>query len=491
VQRIRNVIHLFKRRQVFVLRCITFLFFPYSILGCDSAGSGLRTYFTEEIHIDSIHRIILINGPSELNFSGKTPEVIRLQDGSAFLVHQSPLNQPAIRMKNEWYTIFFTGFPILEIDASEPLPFNKRRIKGAIRCRKEEDSTACYYTEIWRRGASSLGYPKPSFRLNIFEDSAYTKKVKGSLVAGDSYKRWILLGLANENLLLNTFIAQSIWKTSGATYFSSITPLPYPFVELFYRGSYQGCYLAVPRPSEKVMAMNKSAKGQVLLKVRTWESVVFAYNLNLPPPKESHQKRHWAGVRELHPQTGEGLAFMEQTYHVVNSGSEREFNLHIEQYFSLSNLVDFFLFTNLLHALDNQGKNILWYRPGANSPYLAYPWDLDMVFGHTSAIGLDTTIRILKDNKLFGRLWCKDAPFYFQDSCKVRWRELRNKAWSNAELWNLFYSTFSLLNRQRIYCREELVNPHFQLNLNWLNYYVYYFKRKLHFMDALFLAEEV
>jgi len=441
----------------------------------------------QSIHADSTQRVLLIQASAHLNVPTQTPEVLILPDGSRALVHSGENGIPQIWRKGEAWKIYFTELPVITIDAPEAIPFNKRRLKGTVESWNNDSLIESLHLEIWRRGSTSLSYPKPSFRLNLYHDMEYQVRGKGKLGADIERRKWILLAMTHEKLLFNNYIAYQLWNRSGGRRMPGVKPLPMNYVEVFYRGQYQGCYLQIPRPSEKELSTSVSSEGKVLVKVRTWQAGLFRPIDGLPPTKQDNQRENWAGTRELYPRNGEGLAFLEKTFHTVWSGKDPEFISWVTENFSLPNLVDLFLFVNLLNAQDNVGKNLFWFKPEQKAPYYAIPWDLDVVFGHYIPNSeTDTSLRLLNTNRLLERLWEMNEPFHFKEKCKERWQELRKGPWQNDSVWTTFSETFHFLNKQRIYQRENLANPVFHYNPYWLNWYEYYFRRKVRFLDRLF-----
>jgi hypothetical protein len=139
--------------------------------------------------------------------------------------------------------------------------------------------------------------------------------------------------------------------------------------------------------------------------------------------------------------------------HFVIHSRRADFVAHVGEYFDIPALIDYYLFTNMLAAIDNHGKNMFWavYDKEADKRITPMPWDLDCTVGQPWALRfgsqyvspyypLHTAIfvieRLIRSNAL-----------QFTDRTVKRYHELRKGC----------FSTDSLITRYRYY-HDLLVN---------------------------------
>ena len=128
--------------------------------------------------------------------------------------------------------------------------------------------------------------------------------------------------------------------------------------------------------------------------------------------------------------------------------------------FDLRNAADYYIFVNLIFALDNLGKNLYTAPYDIDNPYFFVGWDFDASFGNFfTGRRMPTSSNILKNN-LFTRL---DKNKNFVDEVKSRWNFLRGDELGTLKLQEKFQEAFEYLKNNGAYEREAL-NRSLQFN---------------------------
>jgi hypothetical protein len=145
---------------------------------------------------------------------------------------------------------------------------------------------------------------------------------------------------------------------------------------------------------------------------------------------------------------------------VVNSTDE-EFSQHVSEYFDIPVIIDYYLFINVLSALDNEGKNMYWavYDQQNDKKLTLAVWDLDLTVGSKY---LDYYYDGFSSPE-FGKLNVlniitrleKNNVDNFNEKVLERYYSLRKTFFSNENLINRYQNYYDLLKLSGAAEREE------------------------------------
>jgi hypothetical protein len=181
----------------------------------------------------------------------------------------------------------------------------------------------------------------------------------------------------------------------------------------------------------------------------------------------------------------------------VASSPDEGFYSRIEGQFDSDNMVDYFIFFNLVHAKDNAGKNIFIAKYDAGTPYFYVPWDLDLTFGYSWTSGNIFQYQRENGNSiiingLYKRQLLNFAPDGFVAKLRQRWHDLRmSKIISTEHLISLFQLNYDYLHSNGVYKREAIAWPeYFNSNLdaellyvsNWIGHHVSYLDKEFEYV---------
>jgi len=173
-------------------------------------------------------------------------------------------------------------------------------------------------------------------------------------------------------------------------------------VELFINDSYEGVYNLMEKLDEHILQFNKYQyeTGGVMYKAMGYgEGSTSFYSCCAPFP-EGFLWESWEQIYPAHEAMWEPLETMR--YLVVHSDDE-EFGSQIGEVADIEMLADYYLYINLLMALDNIGKNTFLARFNSSSPFFILPWDVEASLGKLWD-GQDAVEHIMATNNLFNRL---------------------------------------------------------------------------------------
>ncbi len=272
-----------------------------------------------------------------------------------------------------------------------------------------------YLMGIEVRGGFSQTFPKQSFSVELWEDAQGDEKVSESVLGLRIDDDWILDGLWNEPVRVRDVISHALWLEIVRHPYGQAEPksklgIDTVFSELFLNGHYRGIYFLSEKIDRKQLGLKRlegsMLKGE-LYKGTSWgDGVTFDGLENF-----SNSRDKWSGYEAKYPdEIGElDWTNLHRFVDFTIRSNRNTFNESILEKVDLENMVDYFIFLNIVYATDNRGKNIYTARYDSNSPYFFVPWDLDGTFGNDWR-GERTNVsdRILS-NGLYSRLLENDA----------------------------------------------------------------------------------
>ena len=396
-----------------------------------------------------------------------------------------------IKYQDKGYTLYITSLPLIKISVTDSIK-DEPKIASTFYYANQDTIFKATAGIEWR-GNISLKFPKKTYDLEFWSDSE-TKKSRD--VRFDPLRKdddWILDGLYNEPLRLRSYISNKLWlelRKSTKENTKQQAGIDLLFTEVFLNGSYIGLYCLTEQVDRKLLNLKEYADGKVhgeLFKAGSYQGAPSF----VKAPEYKNLFPHWAGYEMVYPVI-DYKSYWNNVYDLttfVISSEKEEFKASIWSRMDKQNVMDYFIFVNLIRATDNLGKNFYLARRDSSSLYYFVPWDLDGVLG-TIQDGkrIPTTDDILS-NGLFDRL-LKDNPQEFKKDLKNRWKYLRESIFKTSHLENRIASLHQKLKNENIYERELATWPsdksledHYEYMDNWL-------KKRLIYLDSYFSSLE-
>jgi len=391
------------------------------------------------------------------------------------------------------FQFYFTSLPVIAINCGYEIPIDFRvtsRVKLVDNLGDELNSWA----GIRIRGGTSVYFPKKSYRLEFLEDSIGPSTRDVSLLGLRNDDDWLLLSMFNEPLKLRNMTCHALWQKIHEPYYKSEEPnlvagTRTKYIEVFLNGNYYGLYLIAERVDRKQLKLRKFELDPEnfgeLFKAQEWGQGVVSFNWLAP---YSNSSRTWDGYEKKYPNVNlitewNGLYSFKEF--VLQSG-DQQFRNEIFNHIDKDNAVDYFIFINVLRALDNTGKNTYMGRYKKDQPYFYTPWDLDATLGMYYDGTEDSYFQGILTNGLYNRLLEDCNTGGFISSLQTRWTELRSGILQTDTIMTTFNSHFNTLNDNGNYARENLAwnqytfNPaHLDYTENWLNNRFYWLDEQI------------
>lgn len=426
----------------------------------------LINQLTSEINEQTTTGFDKILTDDEYNF---TETIHNFQNGQAYKTIKTSTSQE--------YTFYFTELPIIHIQVNENL--NAKDYKVARFTMSESNQT--FHSELMgirHRGASSLSFPKKSFRIEFWEDSSGTVNKDMQFLDMRKDDDWNLQSLINEPLRINSKANYKLWTQIDTLYYSDLEPeasnsLKMRFTEVFINGVYQGVYSLSERLDRKQLKLKKFKNGKIkgeMYKGINWTSTTRfeeAPTIQVTPEWEGWRLRHPDPVDEIIDWTN----FHELISFVAYSSDDYFFE-HVEEKFHIDNLINHFIFINTMRNYDALGNNLHVARYKQGEPYLFIPWDLDHSWGlDHKGVYLPNIAGINAKNLTFERLLDDCSKGGFNERLSERWFTLRaNNIISHTNIMNLLTDDYNYLEENGVYIREEAKWGHLTHPANQLDY---------------------
>jgi hypothetical protein len=272
-----------------------------------------------------------------------------------------------VKHNNTQYTLYFSKFPLLAINADQKFVDEPKRSANFVYADFNEIKKSVVGIEL--RGGSSQYFPKKTYDLEFWEDATGddNKDMRfGDLREDDD---WILDALYNEPLRLRAFSAHKLWLDMHTPFYlaeeeDAKSGADVMYVEVFLNNTYNGIYMLSEQVDSKQLELKSFKKDKIRGELYKSEAILNHATYFANATSYDNTQDTWDGFVDF----------------VANS-SDGEFDAGIAERVHIGNALDYFIFLNVLRAVDNRGKNYYIGKYNQKSPYFLVPWDLDGTFG--------------------------------------------------------------------------------------------------------------
>ena len=446
--------------------------------------------------IDHMHKIIVWQIDTTFASALKNKNIKIIQFNEDFELNGSLTelqNNYKVSVSNRKgdYVLYSTRLPIINISVEQPIN-NATKVPACLTYHNNENYIKSVFG-IEYRGNFSLSFPKKTYDLEFWTDSISKASldVKFSGLRNDD--DWIIDGLYNEPLRLRSFVASKLWTKIHKPYYKALEPkaksgIGAKFVEVFKNDSYLGLHALTEAVDRKLLKL-KVYKGTTvfgeLFKASSYEGAPSF----VKAPKYNNIFPHWGGFEMRYPVI-DYTSHWNNVYTLVDAvanGSDAVFAKAFEQQLNVDNVIDYFLFVNLLRATDNLGKNYYLGKYDKGEPYFFVPWDLDGVLGIIQDGKKIATTNDILSNNLFDRL-LKLNPNGYKNKLKQKWELLRKTAFSTKVLTAEIDTHYNRLKQEKIYEREQILWNNATNDAENYDYLKQWLLDRLSFLDGYFNA---
>lgn len=337
--------------------------------------------------------------------------------------------------------IQFTYWPVIQIYGNyEKRPYHDGTVIVTI---PDSSSQETIYSRV-RWAGSSTAYPqrnKHNFHLKFYTDEARTKEHEKemSFFGLRSDFHWRLDAGQIDFSRVRNRVAAEIWADfASAPYYASYepkTPRSYvrgDFVEVFLNDEYMGIYILNEHMDRQQLKLKKYDEENGVFHGGLWKPMKWSdvTTFNLLTAFDETQKS-WDKFDVKYPNIDNVSPTNYKTlYDAIQftmQASDKVFSDSAQYYFDIPVFRDYYLFTILLQAPDNIGKNLYYacYDTQTDKRLTIAVWDLDCTQGqywsntggwyHFQDAGPEVDFRsedFLGAHKAFKRLWSMNPSFH-------------------------------------------------------------------------------
>lgn len=354
---------------------------------------------------------------------------------------------------------------------------------------------------VRHRGVSSRRFQKKSYAIKLYDENGQKKDTSLFGMRSDNY--WILDAMAVDKARMRNRVAMDLWMDfSAKPYYQSLEPklcngYNGKFVEVYVNDAYEGIYCLMERIDRKQLKLKKvkdNTINGVLYKAVNWQGSFFG--LLFPYDNESLT---WMRYEYKYPDVEDSLINWTPLYDAMdftNTATTEEFVSEAPARFDIPVFMDYYLFTALLSARDNCGRNLYlsYYNINENSKLLITPWDIDHSWGRTwtSEEEVPDTESTFDKNPF---LRFKDEIPNYYSQLLARYAALRENFFSLDSLKQRFTDYFDLFARTHADEREtERWNniDNIALDFSYEEDYIHsWLEQRLVYTDSLFHYEDI
>jgi len=459
-----------------------------------AAAQDTLTVAPAFVHRDAGRHLLLINAPlAALRPADDSLRALQCGGRLYLFPHALGYLSPAVAYQatssGDAYTVYFTRLPILEFTARQPVA-DTPYVYASMVLADSTGQLAQSALGIQLRGAYTQTLIKKSYELSLWTDSTGKATRNLPLLGMRNDDTWNLQAMYNDPLRLRLKVANDLWQQLNQPYYQAQEPtaktsIAFAYVEVFKNGSYQGIYTLTERIDRKQLQLKKYAsntmEGELYKGVSLDSAVVYR---GVPP--FSNSSTLWSGFEYQEPSQKIDWTNLHDFVQFVVHSPDTTFYRQFPGRFNQASAVDYFLFLNLLRAVDNTGKNLYVAKYKAGEPYFFVPWDLDGTYGDDwTGVNLNITNDLLS-NGLYDRLQHSTGPTGFWQAAVRRWASLRASILTQPRLMASIYSNNALLLHNAVYEREHLAWPAYSYDPQQLSYPATWLTARLAYLDQVF-----
>ncbi len=344
----------------------------------------------------------------------------------------------------EEYSLKCTTLPLMNLNCDSEIGIDEVMMDVTL-FDNRKGATQRYTTSegtVRLRGATTMGYPKKSFRLSLIQDSLgdNLRSNKISLLGMRQDEDWILYPAYNDQEKIRNVFSTNLWKYTCANDNSLgiDNGTEYKYLELFVNNEYWGLY-ALAYPIDELQLEIDWEKDEQLYKKIAWDVEADTIS-RLTPLVPGYS------VTESERDEWQPLKNYYSTLHAEWDNSQEMY-----KGIDINNAINMYLFINLIQGEDHAGafdimsiKNMyLSLKQYNGRDVLLYtPWDLDISWGNqwtgNSATNLTRPYGISPNENIVMEHGNLQALIANQD--EDIWNRILGKYWSLREgMWSEEY----------------------------------------------------
>ena len=381
-----------------------------------------------------------------------------------------------------------SSMPTVTITTDGPI-VNTPAVHGTIVVDDHYGTVVEMHAGIKIRGTSSQQYEKKSYRVELWTDETGTEMADTTFLGMRSDDDWNLEAMWAQPLRLRDKVANELWMEMYQLPYYEIAPGAKPgirmeYVDLYVNGTYMGVYALTERMDRKQLGLRKyNGTIRGLLVKGNGEGAPTFDTL----PDYDNTSDTWGNYEWVYPNEYDTLMDWGVLYSFTNFVMNSTDNAFYSQYntmFDAQNAVDYFLFINVLKAMDNMGRNLFLARYKKSGTFFYLPWDLDAIWGLDTDGSQTNDAEGFVSNGFFDRLLDDCSGNGFVAMAQARYNALRTTVLNREHIMDLVLEAFGVLVENGAYDREHEAWPDFTVDTTQLDYLSDWLDARFAYLDA-------
>ena len=364
--------------------------------------------------------------------------------------------------------------PVVTINTDGPI-VNTPAVHGVIRVDDRAGTVIEMHAGFKIRGTSSQQYDKKSYRVELWSDETGQTMIDTTFLGLRSDDDWNLEAMWAQPLRLRDKVANELWMEMYQLPYLENEPDALPgirmkYVDLYINDTYVGVYALTERMDRKQLGLRKyngNIRG-LLFKGNGAGAPTFE---NLPAYDNSLDT--WDNYEWVYPNESDTIIDWSSLYNFTNfvmNSTDYAFYSQYGTMFDVANAIDYYLFINVLKAMDNMGRNLFVARYKKSGAFFYLPWDLDAIWGLDSNGNQTHDATGLMENGFYARLLQDCSDNGFSALAQARYNALRETVLTREHIMELVRNQYEELMTMGVYEREHEAWPEFSVDERQLDY---------------------
>lgn len=377
--------------------------------------------------------------------------------------------------------------PVVTITTDGPI-VNTPAVHGVIRVDDRAGTVIEMHAGFKIRGTSSQQYDKKSYRVELWSDETGQTMIDTTFLGLRSDDDWNLEAMWAQPLRLRDKVANELWMEMYQLPYLENEPDALPgirmkYVDLYINDTYVGVYALTERMDRKQLGLRKyngNIRG-LLFKGNGAGAPTFE---NLPAYDNSLDT--WDNYEWVYPNESDTIIDWSSLYNFTNfvmNSTDYAFYSQYGTMFDVANAIDYYLFINVLKAMDNMGRNLFVARYKKSGAFFYLPWDLDAIWGLDTDGTQTHDATGLMENGFYARLLQDCSDNGFSALAQARYNALRETVLTRDHIMELVRNQYEELLALGVYEREHEAWPEFTVDERQLDYLSHWLDDRFAYLD--------
>jgi hypothetical protein len=363
--------------------------------------------------------------------------------------------------------------PTVTIVTDGPI-VNTPAVHGTITVDDHQGTVIQMHAGFKIRGTSSQQYDKKSYRVELWSDETGSEMADTTFLGLRSDDDWNLEALWAQPLRLRDKVANELWMEMYQLPYLENEPTALPgirmeYVDLYVNDDFMGVYALTERMDRKQLGLRKY-NGNI-------RGLLFKGNGAGAPtfdtlPGYDNALDTWDNYEWVYPNESDTVYDWSSLYNFTNfvmNASDIAFYSQYSTMFDADNAVDYFIFINVLKAMDNMGRNLFVARYKKTSTFFYAPWDLDAIWGLDLDGQQTVDAKGILSNGFFDRLMDDCSENGFANKTRDRYNALRETVLNREHIMELVRNQYQALVECGAYDHEHEAWPEYTVDESLLD----------------------